>query len=110
MIVKLPDPWVGKAIDFDEDILQSLETQELGNSAEIGVNELMKTMQSLTTIRALVVKGLQSGLRNDAPDAAIAMRQKVCYFLRYLFIHLFIFLDCVYENMITLVNCEIILL
>jgi len=23
------------------------------------------------------VKGLESGLRNDAPDAAIAMRQKV---------------------------------
>ncbi|KAH7682974.1 phosphoglucan water dikinase protein [Dioscorea alata] len=64
------------ALDHFLKCKKSLETQEPGNSAEIGVNELMKTLQSLTTIRALVVKGLQSGLRNDAPDAAIAMRQK----------------------------------
>lgn len=35
----------------------------------------------------MVTKGLESGIRNDAPDAAIAMRQKVIslyiYFFKY---------------------------
>ncbi|KAJ8755383.1 hypothetical protein K2173_019181 [Erythroxylum novogranatense] len=38
--------------------------------------ELMKTMRSLNAVRDVIVKGLESGLRNDAPDSAIAMRQK----------------------------------
>lgn len=37
---------------------------------------LIKTMQSLDALRDVIVKGLESGLRNDAPDTAIAMRQK----------------------------------
>lgn len=37
----------------------------------------MKTIQSLDNLRQEIAKGLDSGLRNDAPDAAIAMRQKV---------------------------------
>ncbi|GMH08067.1 hypothetical protein Nepgr_009907 [Nepenthes gracilis] len=41
-----------------------------------GFDQLLKTMQSLNAIREVLVKGLESGLRNDAPDAAIAMRQK----------------------------------
>ncbi|KAF9610095.1 hypothetical protein IFM89_019935 [Coptis chinensis] len=41
-----------------------------------GADLLMKALQSLSSLRALLVKGLESGLRNDAPDAAIAMRQK----------------------------------
>ncbi|KAJ0035004.1 hypothetical protein Pint_25631 [Pistacia integerrima] len=40
------------------------------------IMELIKTMRSLNALRATIVKGLESGLRNDAPDAAIAMRQK----------------------------------
>ncbi|XP_073013103.1 phosphoglucan, water dikinase, chloroplastic isoform X2 [Typha latifolia] len=40
------------------------------------VELLMKMLQSLTALRSLIVKGLESGLRNDAPDTAIAMRQK----------------------------------
>lgn len=51
------------------DVLQNLENG--------GVELLVKTLQSLTNIRSLLLKGLESGLRNDAPDAAIAMRQKV---------------------------------
>ncbi|XP_030508153.2 phosphoglucan, water dikinase, chloroplastic [Cannabis sativa] len=39
-------------------------------------NVLFKTMQSLNALRGVIVKGLESGLRNDASDAAIAMRQK----------------------------------
>lgn len=39
--------------------------------------ELVKAMRSLSALRDIVFKGLGSGLRNDAPDAAIAMRQKV---------------------------------
>ncbi|KAF3500958.1 hypothetical protein F2Q69_00039833, partial [Brassica cretica] len=40
------------------------------------VLELVKTMQSLASLRETIIKELNSGLRNDAPDAAIAMRQK----------------------------------
>lgn len=38
---------------------------------------LVRTINSLNALREVIVKGLESGLRNDAPDAAIAMRQKV---------------------------------
>ncbi|KAL3839958.1 hypothetical protein ACJIZ3_024549 [Penstemon smallii] len=37
---------------------------------------LMKTIQALNSLRKEIAKGLESGLRNDAPDTAIAMRQK----------------------------------
>ncbi|XP_062164628.1 phosphoglucan, water dikinase, chloroplastic isoform X1 [Alnus glutinosa] len=50
--------------------------EESSNASEnIGIG-LFKTMQSLNVLREIIVKGLESGLRNDAPDAAIAMRQK----------------------------------
>ncbi|KAK9806719.1 hypothetical protein WJX72_000486 [[Myrmecia] bisecta] len=39
-------------------------------------NALMDALHSLTSVRALLASGLGSGLRNDAPDAAIAMRQR----------------------------------
>lgn len=42
--------------------------------------ELIKTVQSLNALRETLVKGLESGLRNDASDVAIAMRQKVSTF------------------------------
>lgn len=38
---------------------------------------LLKTVQALSVLREVIVKGLESGIRNDASDAAIAMRQKV---------------------------------
>ncbi|KAF9620033.1 hypothetical protein IFM89_010649 [Coptis chinensis] len=50
---------------------------ELGNFLKKdGVDLLMKALQSLFSLRTLLVKGLESGLRNDAPNAAIAMCQK----------------------------------
>ncbi|CAI8601623.1 unnamed protein product [Vicia faba] len=45
-------------------------------STEQGIKLLFKTMESLNALRDIIVKGLESGLRNDAPDSAIAMRQK----------------------------------
>ncbi len=39
-------------------------------------NTVMDVLHSVTTARALLVSGLSSGLRNDAPDRALAMRQK----------------------------------
>ncbi|KAL6970881.1 Phosphoglucan, water dikinase, chloroplastic [Sarracenia purpurea var. burkii] len=55
--------------------LDSLE--ETGNTFENnGMDLLVKTLQSLNALREVIVKGLESGLRNDASDAAIAMRQK----------------------------------
>ncbi|KAJ6880278.1 phosphoglucan [Populus alba x Populus x berolinensis] len=38
--------------------------------------ELIKTMQSLNALRDITVKGLESGIGNDASDAAIAKHQK----------------------------------
>jgi phosphoglucan,water dikinase len=36
----------------------------------------MDVMHSLTTVRALLANGLSSGLRNDAPDDSMIMRQR----------------------------------
>lgn len=55
--------------------------QRLDASGESSnVLELIKTMHSLASLREKIIKELNSGLRNDAPDAAIAMRQKVSVF------------------------------
>ncbi|CAK9138208.1 unnamed protein product [Ilex paraguariensis] len=59
-------------------ILQDLDDME-GTSNVLETEEivlLVKTLQSLNGLREVIVKNLESGLRNDAPDAAIAMRQK----------------------------------
>ncbi|KAK6115543.1 hypothetical protein DH2020_007812 [Rehmannia glutinosa] len=51
-----------------------------GSSSNISESEwmsvLMKMIQALNNLRQYIAKGLESGLRNDAPDSAIAMRQK----------------------------------
>ena len=55
-----------------------MDAVESSSSSEnIAIDLLFKTMQSLNALREIIVKSLESGLRNDAPDAAIAMRQKV---------------------------------
>ena len=46
-------------------------------SSSNDTSELLETLISLTDLREIIMKGLSSGLRNDAPDTAIAMRQKV---------------------------------
>ena len=51
--------------------------EESSNALDKSIDLLLKTAQSLNALREVIVKGLESGLRNDAPDAAIAMRQKV---------------------------------
>ena len=45
-----------------------------------GIELLVNTIHSLDGFREIVMKGLESGIRNDAPDPAIAMRQKVTCF------------------------------
>ncbi|CAA6675537.1 unnamed protein product [Spirodela intermedia] len=57
---------------------KSLEKKEESKNSSVGhgVLELMETLLSLTDLREVIVKRLSSGLRNDAPDTAIAMRQK----------------------------------
>ncbi|XP_047980854.1 phosphoglucan, water dikinase, chloroplastic [Salvia hispanica] len=54
--------------------LDNVGANDISKSEWITV--LMKTIQSLDNLRQEIAKGLDSGLRNDAPDAAIAMRQK----------------------------------
>lgn len=39
-------------------------------------NTVMDCMHTLTTVRAMLSSGLSAGLRNDAPDKALAMRQR----------------------------------
>ena len=40
------------------------------------LSEIMGVAHAATTLRALLLRSLSSGLRNDAPDAALAMRQR----------------------------------
>ncbi|CAH2044473.1 unnamed protein product [Thlaspi arvense] len=69
-------------ISMDESGLSALDLffeckRRLDASGEsTNVLELIKTMHSLASLRETIIKELNSGLRNDAPDAAIAMRQK----------------------------------
>lgn len=59
-------------------LFQNMDAASESNAAREDVNKLLfKTMESLNVLRETIVKGLESGLRNDAPDSAIAMRQKV---------------------------------
>ena len=39
-------------------------------------SQLVDALHALTTVRAIVANGLSSGQRNDAPESAIAMRQR----------------------------------
>jgi hypothetical protein len=39
-------------------------------------NAVIEVLHATTSVRALLAAGLASGLRNDAPDRALAMRQK----------------------------------
>ncbi|KAE9618610.1 putative phosphoglucan, water dikinase [Lupinus albus] len=48
----------------------------IADAEEQGLKLLFKTTESLNALREIIAKGLESGLRNDAPDSAIAMRQK----------------------------------
>ncbi|KAK3139710.1 hypothetical protein QOZ80_5AG0388410 [Eleusine coracana subsp. coracana] len=53
---------------------QSGDAKDLDKNGSIKV--LMETLQALSSLRSFLIKGLESGLRKDAPDTAIAMRQK----------------------------------
>lgn len=66
--------WLIKEIYIS--FFQSLDDLE---GADEEIDKLMKTLESLNSLREVLMKGLESGLRNDAPDASIAMRQKVRY-------------------------------
>ncbi|PIN06610.1 Phosphoglucan, water dikinase [Handroanthus impetiginosus] len=63
------------------EFLQSKQALDnMDSSSNISKSEwksvLMTMIQALNNLRQEIAKGLESGLRNDAPDAAIAMRQK----------------------------------
>lgn len=70
--------------------LQALDN--IANANDISKSEwirvLMNIIQSLDNLRQEIAKGLDSGLRNDAPDVAIAMRQKVKLHVYYITIFL----------------------
>ncbi|KAJ6814220.1 phosphoglucan, water dikinase, chloroplastic-like [Iris pallida] len=66
---------------LDEHSLQSFSLfleckKSLEKSQETNTSTLIDVLHSLTNLRSLIIKRLESGLRNDAPDTAIAMRQK----------------------------------
>ncbi|KAK6266128.1 hypothetical protein QUC31_016965 [Theobroma cacao] len=66
------DEWSLAALAMFLECKRSLDAAEESSSSL----DLIKTMRSLSALREVILKGLDSGLRNDAPDAAIAMRQK----------------------------------
>lgn len=70
-------------LSFDFVFLQIMDAaaESTADAEEQGIKLLFKTMESLNSLREIIVKGLESGLRNDAPDSAIAMRQKVILIL-----------------------------
>ena len=65
----------------DSIVSQNLDEREDAKDLDKngGIQVLLKTLQSLSSLRSFLRKGLESGLRNDAPDATIAMRQKVIF-------------------------------
>lgn len=69
-------------------LFQTLDNLEDSSDVLENVGDvLVETLHGLTGLREVIVHGLHSGLRNDAPDIAIAMRQKVMCFMIYLFFH-----------------------
>lgn len=44
-------------------------------SFDLQTNEVMETLHAVTSVRALLLSKLSSGVRNDAPDEALVMRQ-----------------------------------
>ncbi|KAK9288175.1 hypothetical protein L1049_016624 [Liquidambar formosana] len=72
------DQWNLSALTTFLECKKSLDNLEDSSNVlkNKGIDCLMKTIQSLNALREVIVKGLESGVRNDAPDAAIAMRQK----------------------------------
>ncbi|XP_048496016.1 phosphoglucan, water dikinase, chloroplastic isoform X2 [Beta vulgaris subsp. vulgaris] len=56
--------------------LQQKKSLDDSEGSGVKVDKLIKVMQSLNSLRDVLMKGLESGLRNDAPDASIAIRQK----------------------------------
>ena len=61
----------------DEVIDAFLEAKDrVDGSSEVTMNNLMDALHTLTTLRALLCSGLSSGLRNDASNNALAMRQR----------------------------------
>ncbi|GFP87620.1 phosphoglucan water dikinase chloroplastic [Phtheirospermum japonicum] len=75
---------IRESMDQNSTVLsQFLESKKIldnmDSSSNISESEwmrvLMKTIQALNNLRVDIAKGLESGLRNDAPDSAIAMRQ-----------------------------------
>ncbi|XP_024451407.1 phosphoglucan, water dikinase, chloroplastic isoform X2 [Populus trichocarpa] len=71
-IIESLDERGSSALTLFLDCKKNLDASEESHN----IFELIKIMRSLNALRDIIVKGLESGLRNDAPDAAIAMRQK----------------------------------
>ncbi|GAB2221724.1 hypothetical protein Droror1_Dr00012910 [Drosera rotundifolia] len=55
---------------------QKKALDDFGGSDSKLFDHLLSALQSVNAMREVLMKGLESGLRNDAPDAALAMRQK----------------------------------
>ncbi|PKU88114.1 phosphoglucan, water dikinase, chloroplastic [Dendrobium catenatum] len=77
-IKKSLDDQSSEALNLFLECKRNLEEfpEEKPGGRDAVINVLMNALESLTNLRSVIVKGLESGLRNDAPDTAIAMRQK----------------------------------
>ncbi len=77
----LEDALIDLGPSLDEDSNRLIEAfifakRKVDSMAGWDDNTVMDCMHALTTVRALLSGGLSAGLRNDAPDNALAMRQK----------------------------------
>jgi len=77
----LEDALIGLGPSLDDDTNRLIEAfvlakRNVDSMGEWNDNVVMDCMHALTTVRAALAGGLSAGLRNDAPDKALAMRQK----------------------------------
>ena len=53
-----------------------LASKRVLDGGDNSINAVMEVYHNVTTVRAMLANGLSSGLRNDAPDSALVMRQR----------------------------------
>ncbi|KAG5588688.1 hypothetical protein H5410_049122 [Solanum commersonii] len=61
-------------LESKKELVRLDEKHNVSETERTGI--LVRTINSLNDLREVIAKGLESGLRNDAPDVSIAMRQK----------------------------------
>lgn len=59
---------------LDRFLVSKAKLDDAGSGAS--QNDIVDALHGVTSVRALLAASLSSGLRNDAPDKALTMRQR----------------------------------